>query len=340
VELHALCRSPDGSWQVVREVRHVARLRRDPRAMVWADADVSDLSEADVRALAEEFDLDPLAVEDALDPRQRPKLETYPEHLFAIAYQLDEEADQLEPRQIAAFVGRGFAILLHQGADRIVAEARKRLRSSADGRASSADRALHVLLDAAVDDHERISDSIDRDIEELEAQAIELAREHERHERLHFRRRETGPSRYELYTLKQQLVMLRRFAVPMRAALERFLDRRGNGSRSEDETENLLRDVLDHLVRLSAQIRSADELGNGVLDLVGSVQADTLNAMNKKLSAWAAIVAAPALIVGLYGTNYKVLPGISGSAGFGFVLGLMAAGAGALFAFFKRRGWI
>ena len=107
-----------------------------------------------------------------------------------------------------------------------------------------------------------------------------------------------------------------------------------------EETGKLLRDVHDHVLRISAQVRSIEELTNGVLELARSVQADTLNEINKRLTGWAAIIAAPALIVGLYGTNYGLLPRFPGRWGFVFIVGLMVATSGILFGFFRRRGWI
>jgi magnesium transporter len=93
---------------------------------------------------------------------------------------------------------------------------------------------------------------------------------------------------------------------------------------------------------VQAQVRSAEDLTQGVLDLTQSVQADTLNEINKKLTGWAAIIAAPALIVGLYGINYHLLPLPTklGVWGFVFVLGLMSASSLTLYLFFKRKGWI
>ena len=109
-----------------------------------------------------------------------------------------------------------------------------------------------------------------------------------------------------------------------------------------DEAEKLFRDVNDHVLRVQAQVRSIEDLSQGVLDLTQSVQADTLNEINKKLTGWAAIIAAPALIVGLYGINYHLLPQPTflGAWGFVMVLGLMGAASLTLYLFFKRKGWI
>jgi magnesium transporter len=341
MHLQAMCESGAGEWVQIDDLDDVLRLRRDPETLVWVQADASAASEDDVRALAQEFELDPLAVEDALSPRQRPKLETYTAHRFVVAYQLDEDDDdQLAERQIAGFVGEGFAIVLHHGAERLVQEARKRVESAGPERVRTADRLLHALIDTVVDDDEVIATRIASEVEDLEDDALMLARARERRASRTSADEERPPSQYRLYTLKQQMSMLRRFALPLGPALERRLERT-DGQVATDETEKLFRDVYDHVVRIAAQVRSTEELTNGVLELGRSVQADTLNEINKKLTGWAAVVAGSALIAGLYGTNYRLLPPHSiGSWGFVFMIGLMAATSGTVYLFFKRKGWI
>jgi magnesium transporter len=343
MQLRALCRTGGADWAEVDDLSKISELRRDPGVTVWAEADLSGAGREDIRALAQEFALDDLAVEDALNPRQRPKLESYDPHLLMVLFQLDEVEDQLEPRQIACFAGGSFLLMLHHGADRLIGETRRRLEAGGP-EIGSADRMLHAVADVAVDDYENIATGISDEVEELEGQALEVARAEERTTK---EIQGSMPSQYRLYTLKQQTSMLRRFALPVSLALQRIQAQRGVGERPEPlpvprETQKLFRDVDDHVQRVSAQIRNIEDLIQGVLDLTQSVQADTLNEINKKLTGWAAIIAAPALIVGLYGINYKLLPfpDFFGRWGFLFVLGLMAGASLSLYALFKRKGWI
>jgi len=334
VQVHALSRS-DGDWDEVGDLAKVLELRRDPDRLVWVEADVSAATDESIRSLSSGFDLDPLAVEDALAARQRPKLETYPGHLLVILYQLDEVDEQLEAKQIAAFVGRGFVIVLHHAADRLVGEARRRVQLEGEERVT-VDRLLHALLDAAVDDYEQKAGALGEEVEELEMRALTAARALARDESA-----DELPDQSRLYMVKQQLSMLRRFALPIGRALGQLAHATADAAAAPDESELQFRDVEDHVLRLADQVRSIDELATGVLDLTRSIQADTLNDINKKLTGWAAVVAGPALIVGLYGTSYGLLPTKSlGNWGFLYIVGLSVVAGVVLHTFFKRRRWI
>ena len=333
MRITGLCRSI-GGWDEVDDVAKLLELRRDARQIVWIEADVSGSSAVDVRELASGFALDELAVEDALHPRQRPKLEPYPGHLLVILDDLEEIDDQLEPRQVAAFVGQGFVIVLHHGAGRLMGETRRRMTAE-EPAAVTIDTMLHGLLDTTVDGYEAKAQELTDEVEELEMQALAAARADDRDDP----DPPELPSQYRLYTVKQQVSMLRRFAVPLSGVAERLASASGE-EEAPERSEREFRDVEDHLLRLAAHIRNIDDLAGSVLDLARSVQADTLNDVNKKLSGWAAVLAGPALIVGLYGTNIGLDPKWLGHWGLVYVLGLCFATSAVIYAFFKRRGWI
>jgi magnesium transporter len=204
------------------------------------------------------------------------------------------------------------------------------------------ERALHALLDSVVDDYERTSGRLDVDVEDLEAEALRASR---RGIREPAKRADDLPSQPMLYAIKQQVSMLRRYALPLSGVVEALQaeeeDRRRRAG-DDDRTDLLFRDVHDHVIRLGAQVRNIDDLASAVIDLARSLQGDMLNEVNKKLSAWAAIIAIPTLIASIYGTNYRLWPppGASRSWGFLGVVLIMGASGGALWFFFKRKRWI
>jgi magnesium transporter len=329
-----------GGWAETEVLDAAARACHREGRFTWLEVDVS-AGQEEAREVARRFELAPLAVEDALATRQRPKLETYEHHRFLVLYQLDEVDDQLEGRQIAVFAGSSFVLILHDGANRLVEEARRRLQK-VDVRDVDVERALHALIDAVVDDYEHIAARLDVDVEDLEAKALRASR-HGQQEPA--RGAESLPSQPMLYAIKQQVSMLRRYALPLSGVVEILQaeeEARRRKEGDDDRTDLLFRDVHDHVLRLAAQVRNIDDLASAVIDLTRSLQADTLNEVNKKLSAWAAIIAIPTLIASIYGTNYKLWPPPGSSKGWGFlgVVVIMGVSATLLWMFFKRKRWI
>lgn len=318
--LLALCHSRESGWKHVDEFEDVSELRKEGN-LLWGEADVRHLDKGDVELIATEFDLHPLAVEDAIHTRQRPKIDGYDNHLFVVMHQLDEIDGQLEAVQIGCFVGDGYMLSLHAGASRLIEEAKKRWEKVEMAGHSSF--LLHTLLDVVVDDYQRIVDALEEEVEQLEEVALETP---------------GAPIERQLYSVKQRIARIRRYVVPEARALERTTV---NGrSPFADNAKDHFRDVHDHLLRLGDQVRSADDLSDAVLELIRSAQAANLNENSRKLSAWAAIFAVQTVIAGIYGMNFQLLPQENSLTGFWFALGLMALTGVGLFAYFKRRGWL
>lgn len=331
--LTAFCHSRASGWVRVEDTSKVSDLRSNAASLVWAEVDVEDLTPDDPKIIEEEFDLDPFAVEDALNPLQRPKLEAYESHFFAILHQLDEIDRQLEPRQISCFLGAGFVLVIHQGAGRILKETRARLRA-VEREAVDSPRLLHVLIDALVDDYETIANGLEEELEDLEDEALQASAQRQTRRRA----RAAHPDQRRLYVLKQQASRLRRFALPLNRSLERIAD--GRSQMIPADSQGSYQDVLDHTLRITAQVQSIDYLVDAMLDLIRSEQAASLNETNKKLTAWAAIIATPTLISSIYGMNFLLIPRQQSLRGFLFAVALMVIAASTLYISFKRRGWL
>jgi magnesium transporter len=339
--MRALCSDGHGGWSDTVDLDQAANACQQDRRFTWIEVDLRT-GRDEARGVAQRFGLEELAVDDALSMRQRPKLETYDEHRFVVLFQLDEVNEQLEARQVALFAGPAYLLLLHDGAQRTVEEARSRVQ-----RVEPADldveRALHAVLDTVVDDYEHTAGRLEIDIEDLEAKALQASR---RVARETTRGAEGLPSQELLYSIKQQVSFLRRYALPLTGVVEILQreeeHRRRAGAGDDDRTDLLFRDVSDHVIRLGAQVRSIDDLASAVVDLSRSLQGDLLNEVNKKLSAWAAIIAIPTLIASIYGTNYRLWPppGTSKTWGFAGVVLIMLASGAALWFFFRRKRWI
>jgi magnesium transporter len=250
--------------------------------------------------------------------------------MFIVLQQLDEQDGQLEPVQIACFVGSRYVLTVHAGATRTLDEAKKRWEEAPEGWAHPA-HLLHTVIDVVVDDYQEIADKLESEIEELEELALETQ---------HQRSRDVGRAiQHRLYSVKQRVGRLRRFVFPGARLLE-WVTEPVTEKPFSGETAELFRDVHDHLIRITEQVRNVDDLSSAVLELVRSEQAEVLNEINKKLAGWAAIFGVGTLIAGVYGMNFSLLPATGSRFGFWFAIGLTLVITIGMYANFKRRDWL
>ena len=326
--LTAIYHTPETGWQEVDDLSIISSLCDRSGTRVWAEADVSTLTREDVATIAEEFGLHELAVEDATTPRERPKLEEYEKHLFVVVHELQRHDGQLEPVQMACFIGTRFVLALHFGASRTLDETKRRLRKHKEEVWGGSAFLMHTLLDAIVDDYQHIADDLEAEVEKLEEEVLADPR---------------SAAQTRLYTVKQQEARFRRYVLPVSRMLSTVVDQGTIGSAIalvDTHFGAYFRDVYDHTLRISDQVRSVEDLSDALMDLVRVEAANAQNEVTKRLTGWAAIIAVPTFIASVYGMNFRLVPADGQLFGFWFALGLMGATAVGLYAFFKRRGWI
>lgn len=321
--LLAECHSHKRGWEKVDNLDELSELRKDRDNLLWAEADVATLTQEDVALIAEEFGLHPLAVEDAVNLRQRPKLEEYEGHLFAVLHELNEINDQLEAQQLACFLGDTWVLTLHAGTKRTLDEAKRRWQKTPPAQRHPS-VLLHTLIDVVVDDYQAIADRLEDEMEDLEEIVLETPR---------------APVQRQLYSLKQRVARLRRYVLPGARLLEWTVDPSAQKPFSK-ETGALFRDVHDHLLRITDQVRNVDDLAQAALDLTRAENAQALNEVSKKLTAWAAIFAVGTLIAGIYGMNFALVPKEGSLFGFWFAVSLMFGLGVVLYWYFKKRQWL
>ncbi|MGH2752489.1 MAG: magnesium transporter CorA family protein [Actinomycetota bacterium] len=332
--LLAVCYDRETGWQQVSDTAGISELRARGR-LIWAEADVKDLDDDDVATIAREFSLHELAVEDAVTLRQRPKFETFPDHLFVVVHQLDESGDQLEPAQLSMFVGDHYVLALHGGANRTLEEARRRWMDLSHDQAGP-HRLLHTILDTIVDEYGVLADQLEQeteDLEELTLESIDLPM------RARFALVNDSSTQRRIYSVKQRVSRLRRYGHPAARVVEGVLEAEAHNL-ADSKLVPLFAHVRDHALRIGDQVGGVESLTNAILDLRRAEAAGTLNEVTKKLTAWAAIIAVPTLISSVYGMNVHLYPPEGTTAGFWFALGLMAVLGAGLFVFFKRRRWL
>ncbi|MFN2387992.1 MAG: magnesium transporter CorA family protein [Actinomycetota bacterium] len=322
--LRAVRRDDGCGWERVDDLSILSTYHDEPGELLWAQEDVVNLTDETVEIVAEEFDLHPLAVEDARTMRGRPKLEQFESHLSIVLHQLEEENGQLEARQIVSFVGEGYVLNVHEDSRRTLDKTLARWASLAPEQRSKRTYIVHTLLDVVVDDYQEIADRLELEIEELEELVLEEP---------------SVPVERTLYSLKQRVSRLRRYALPMSRVLD-WLVEGGGRELLTPETLGMFRDIDDHLLRIADQIKNVDDLSDAVLDLRRNSQAARLNETILRLTGWAAIIAVPTFIASVYGMNFELVPRSGQIFGFWFAVVVMAATSLTLYVYFKKRDWL
>lgn len=277
--------------------------------------------------IASAFALHPLAVEDALKRRQRPKAEEYEGFLFITTHAARRRGaagHDVALDEIDLFFGPGFVITAHSGAVPVLDEARRRLAQAPPDLRTTEGYVLYVILDAVVDSYFPVLDTLDDYIERLEDTLFK------------------GPTQKtmdHLFSAKRALLHLRRVAAPQRDIMNVLLrhDSRLVGA----PLRAYFRDIYDHLLRITEQIDTHRDLLAGALDIYLSIVSNRLNEVMKVLTVITAIFASLAVISGIYGMNFeRAFPPFGWRWGFVAALGIMAASVLTMLAVFRRLRWL
>ena len=272
-----------------------------------------------------EYGLHPLAVEDALNRRQAPKAEGYGTQLFVVARTAEvREGETIAYGQTSIFLDKRFIITVRQGSARAHLELRDYLEATPEKLGEGPDFVLHAVLDFIVDGYEPLLDGIEQTVRGMEDQAIGRFPDPDGIRRIfHLRRElrqfEDNASRME--EMAGKLWELEQPAIDPRA-------------------RPYFRDVFDHARRAVARTRSLNDTLGSILEVASLLEQSRTGAITRQLAAWAAILAVPTAIAGIYGMNFEYLPELEWRYGYFAVLGAIAVICGLLFYRFKRIGWL
>ena len=292
---------------------------------VWMD--VCQPTEEEFAVLAEEFSLNPLAVEDALHERQRPKLDHYDDHVFISLYavHLDHDSGELVAAELAVFASPRYLITVRKTPDLAIDPLVKRWDDNADLAKHGVGFLLWGLLDVVVDGHFDTVESLDTEIEELEDLLFDGT----------FRGSEVQRRSFQL---RKSLVMLRRVVLPTREVVNALMRRESNFV--DDVLMPYYQDVYDHVLRAADWTDSLRDLVSTILETNLTIQGNRMNEIMKAVTSWAAIAAVPTVITGYYGMNVRLFPGAGTLLGGIVALVLMVVGVAVLYVTFKRRDWL
>jgi magnesium transporter len=281
--------------------------------------------EAVLRQVQQEFGLHDLAVEDALSAHQRPKLEQYEGSLFVVMRTAQLGPDRrLEFGETHVFVGQRFVISVRHGSVKSHIALRARCEAAPELLKKGPGFVLYALMDFIVDQYLPIVDALEEQLEELEEEI--------------FAERFTRDTTGRIYHLKRDLLALKRAVSPVVDIASRLM--RFDVSLIPEDTRPYFRDVYDHVVRVNETIDNLRELLDSALEANLSLISVGQNEDVKRLAAWAAIIAIPTMIAGVYGMNFEVMPELRWSYGYPVVMGVMIAACSGLYLGFKRSGWL
>ncbi len=296
----------------------------DEAVTIWLDLRGPDHD--DLAVLSEEFGLHPLAIEDAVQEHQRPKLDRYRTHLFLNAYgaRLDVGTGELVTSELAAFITGRALITVRKDDGLDIGAVVERWDASPDIAGSGVGGLLHGLLDYVVDGHFDAVQSLDDAVETLEDQLFSTIPQD-----LQVQRRS--------FELRKSLVLLRRIVIPMREVVNALMRR--DLHVVTDDLMPYYQDVYDHVLRAAEWTDSLRDLVNSILETNLTIQGNRLNVITKKVTSWAAIIAVPTFITGFYGMNVPY-PGFSRQVGFAASIAIMAIAGLVLYIIFKRKDWL
>jgi magnesium transporter len=299
------------------------RAKAGPGEFVWIG--IHEPEHGDLEKLQELFDLHELAVEDAQQAHQRPKIDDYGDDVFIVlkTAHYHEDREEVHFGEIHLFAGPGYVITVRHGPGSELATARETLEGRPDLVRMGASSAIWAVLDKVVDDYIPVVDSIEDDIEEVEKDVFDD---------------DIPAPTARIYHLKREVIEFHRAVWPLLTPLEQL--EQGAFERVPEELRSFFRDVADHAKRVDEQVSSQRELLTSVLQANLALVSVNQNDVVKKISAIAGIVAVPTFIASVYGMNFDNMPELHWHYGYALALGVMAICAVVLVTFFRRIDWI
>jgi magnesium transporter len=303
-------------------VEDIGRALGHPHQFVWLGLYEPD--EELLRGVQRQFHLHDLAIEDAYTAHQRPKLEVYEDSLFVVLRTAQRHAGKLEFGETHVFVGSDYVVTVRHGSLRSHVGLRARCECTPRLLAKGPGYVLYALMDFVIDQFSPIVSALEDEVEELEEVILS--------------EQPGARATAQIYRLKRDLLSLRRAVSPLVEVCNRLM--RFDLPNIPDDTRPYFRDVYDHVVRLNETIDAQRELLTTALEAHLSLMSVKQNEHMKRLAAWAAMIAVPTMIAGIYGMNFKDMPELSWSYGYYISLIVMILACSGLYVGFKRTGWL
>ncbi len=307
----------------------IAEVRRRGEGFVWIG--LHEPTDDQITAIAETYGLHELAVEDAVTAKQRPKLERYADSLFMVLKTVTY-VDQNEPTtaneliktgEVMAFVGPDFIVTVRHGDHSGLHRVRERLETDPEQLALGPAAVLHAIADHIVDQYVAVTDAIEKDMDEIEAEVFEP---------------KSAMDSEQIYVMKREVLELRRSVVPLGGPLRKLTE--GYSALVPHDVRSYFRDVEDHLSTVTERVTGFDELLTTLVDAVLAKITLRQNNDMRKITAYAGLISVPTMVAGIYGMNFDFMPELHWHFGYPLILLGTAMLVLVLYRNFRRNRWL
>jgi magnesium transporter len=312
----------DGQKLADIDIANISDWLAKPDCFIWVA--MRDASMHELEAMQEEFDLHPLAIEDAARGHQRPKIEEYGETVFIVMQLLEMHEGDVQVGEVAVFVGRNFVLSVRRSSQQNFLGVRERCEREPELLKQGAGFVSYALMDAVVDRYFPLVDALEVELEEIEAKIFERGAARTNIERL--------------YALKHRTSTLRHAVVPLLEVVGKL-----HGGRVPSvcmASQEYFRDVHDHLARINGAIDTIRDTIATAIQVNLSLVTIEESEVTKRLAAWAAIFAVSTALAGIWGMNFEVMPELKWKYGYPMALFVIGSMVGFLYWRFRRRGWL
>ncbi|MGY4396171.1 magnesium transporter [Sphingomonas sp. UYAg733] len=294
----------------------------DKKEFVWIG--LHEPTDAELQTLQDKFGLHPLAVEDAQNKHQLPKLDVYGDQLFVVARTAHLNGDKIDYGETSIFVGPNHIISVRHGSARGHVELRAHLEAAPNLLRHGVDYVLHAILDFIVDGYLPIVETIEEEVLEIETQTLDASLSHEDTKRL--------------FTLRREVIRFQRIISPMGEVMSKLFNL--DVPCIDAETKPYFKDVLDHVRRVENMTGGLRDVLTSVFEVSTLLEQQRQSAITRQLAAWAAILAVPTAIAGIYGMNFEHMPELKTKNGYFICVAVILALCTALYIRFRRVKWL
>lgn len=298
--------------------------KEDDPPLIWIDIAAPSATEGEF--LRDQLNFHPLAVEDTVRGRQRPKIDRYPGYFFLVMYaaRINPERERMALNELHAFIGENYVVTVHDHRIEEISAVLARWRGAPD-RFRAPGVLAHALLDLVVDGYFPVLDHFSERVAELETATTDS---------------DTPPREgmQTILTMRRELALFRRMVGPERELVGSLLRR--DIPFLQPDMMPYFQDVHDHAIRVAEEIDTLRDLLNGAMEGQLSIASHNLNETMRLMAAWSIILMAMAWIAGIYGMNFDIMPELKWDYGYLWALGLMLVVGGILVGYFKRKNWM